>query len=66
MRNQKSAWGSTLQAGGPASEKTLRNECARLLGKPHGGQYWLKSSEQGRGVWPPSEGGERGPDPKGP
>ena len=30
-----------------ASEKTLRNECARLLGKLQEGQFVLKSSEQG-------------------
>ena len=45
IRNPKKCLGK--HAPPRASEKTLRNECAQLLGKPQEGQFGLKSSEQG-------------------
>ena len=45
IRNPKKCLGK--HAPPRASEKTLRNECVQLLGKPQEGQFGLKSSEQG-------------------
>lgn len=45
IRNPKKCLGK--HSPSRANEKTLRNECALLLGKLREGQFGLKSSEQG-------------------
>lgn len=50
IRNPKKCLGK--HAPPRASEKTRRNECARLLGKLQEGQFGLKSNEQGEEYGP--------------